>query len=45
MFIGFHLGHCLCPFKAIALEPLDKVVEDQGVGTFGTIFRKNPDKQ
>ena len=43
--IGFHLHVCLAPFEAVLLINGDEVVEQEGVGTLGTIFWKYTNKQ
>ena len=36
--VGLHLGHGLGPLESLALEPLDEVVEDEGIGTLRAVF-------
>ena len=43
--VGLHLHLCLSPLEAVFLIAWDKVVEEQGVGTLGTIFRQEAYKQ
>ena len=44
-FVGFHLGHCLCPFEAILAIIADKIVEDKCVGALRAILWEYTDEQ
>ena len=43
--IGLHHRPRFGPLEAIALELADQVVEDQSVGTFGTVLRQHTNEQ
>src|SRR3712207_1762904 len=44
-FVAFHLRHSLRPLELVPLEGLDKVAEDERVGSLRAVFGQHPDEQ
>ena len=43
--VGLHLRTGHRPLEAIALEPADEIVEDEGIGTLATVLGQHADEQ